>query len=545
MPIANKLSSDRIEQIIAEAEAKLANKYSAIAADTKAKHSAIADNNQTSGAEWPKPKALPSNLAKVAQFDTEFLPPKLAPWVADISERLQCPPDYVAVTVLTALGSLIGRRVGIKPQQKTDWIEVPNVWGMFIGRPGMLKSPAMGEALKPLHHLEAKAVKDYEVARRAYEADIEAFNLRKSVKASLDREKLRGKSDGIVTIELGEEPQEPTAVRYRTNDSTYEAIAELLINNPTGILVERDELVSLLKHLDREEQAVARGFYLSGWSGLQPYTLDRIGRGQRHIAAISIGVLGNTQPSRISEYVRRANADGAGGDGLLQRFNLMVWPDLPGEWHNVDRYPNSEARETAWKAFESASKLDLTAVLKLGGERGQYDQVPFLRFDDEAAAEFLEWRKDLEERLRSGEMAPALEGHFAKYRKLVPALALIDHLAEGGAGNVGAEALARALDMAEYLETHARRVYGATDAVDVISAEAILAHIRRRDLKDGFTARDVHQRDWSRLTDRDHVQRGLDLLVEFDHLAADTSGGKPGYGGRPRVTYRINPASRE
>jgi len=41
------------------------------------------------------------------------------------------------------------------------------------------------------------------------------------------------------------------------------------------------------------------------------------------------------------------------------------------------------------------------------------------------------------------------------------------------------------------------------------------------------------------------VQRGLDLLVEFDHLAADTSGGKPGYGGRPRVTYRINPASRE
>jgi len=79
MPIANKLSSDRIEQIIAEAEAKLANKYSAIAADTKAKHSAIADNNQTSGAEWPKPKALPSKLAKVAQFDTEFLPPKLAP----------------------------------------------------------------------------------------------------------------------------------------------------------------------------------------------------------------------------------------------------------------------------------------------------------------------------------------------------------------------------------------------------------------------------------------------------------------------------------
>src|SRR5262249_25157160 len=66
----------------------------------------------------------------------------------------------------------------------------------------------------------------------------------------------------------------------------------------------------------------------------------------------------------------------------------------------------------------------------------------------------------LERRLRSDELSPALEGHVAKYRKLVPALALIDHLVEGGAGDVGKESLLRALAMAEYLETHARRVYG-------------------------------------------------------------------------------------
>src|SRR5215472_2151712 len=99
-------------------------------------------------------------------------------------------------------------------------------------------------------------------------------------------------------------------------------------------------------------------------------------------------------------------------------------------------------------------------------------------------------------------LSPALEAHLAKYRKLVPALALIDHLAEAGAGGVGKEALLRALAMAEYLETHARRLYGATDTIDIIAAEAILAHIRRGALKDGFTARDVHQSGWSKLTDR-------------------------------------------
>jgi putative DNA primase/helicase len=340
---------------------------------------------------------------------------------------------------------------------------------------------------------------------------------------------------------LGAGPEEPRPVRYRTNDSSYEAIGELLVSNPTGILVERDELVSLLKHLDREEQCVARGFYLSGWSGQQPYTFDRIGRGHIHVESVCIGVLGNTQPTKIAEYVRRANADGAGGDGLIQRFGLLVWPDEPVGWKNVDEWPNAESRDAVWRIFDRISKLTETEVLKLGALKGKYDKVPFFRFGEEAAVEFLDWRRGLEGRLRSDELSPALEGHLAKYRKLVPALALIDHVAEGGMGNVGAEALARALDMAEYLETHVRRVYGATDAVDIIAAEAILAHIRRGDLKDGFTVREVHHKNWSRLTDCNHVQRGIDLLVELDHLAADASDAKPA-GGRPKVSYRINPA---
>ena len=220
---------------------------------------------------------------------------------------------------------------------------------------------------------------------------------------------------------------------------------------------------------------------------------------------------------------------------------MLAWPDEPVGWKNVDEWPNAESRDAVRRIFERISKLTEVEALKLGALKGEYDRTPFFRFDEEAAADFLIWRRGLEQRLRGDDLSPALEGHIAKYRKLVPALALIDHLAEGGMGNVGAEALARALDMAEYLETHARRVYGATEAVDIIAGEAILARIRRGDLKDGFTAREVHQKDWSRLTDCDHVQRGIDLLVDLDHLAGDASSGSVG---RPKVTYRINPASK-
>jgi hypothetical protein len=125
--------------------------------------------------DWREPKPLPSGLSPVDEFDGRFLPDAIAPWVMDIANRLQCPPDYVGITAMVGLGAILGRRVGIKPQMRTDWIEVPNLWGAFVGRPGWLKSPAMGDALKPLHRLEAEAIKKNEAAQQAYLAELQAF----------------------------------------------------------------------------------------------------------------------------------------------------------------------------------------------------------------------------------------------------------------------------------------------------------------------------------------------------------------------------------
>ena len=300
---------------------------------------------------WPVPRPIPHDLARVDALALDFLPARLAPWIDDIASRLQCPPDYPAITALTALGALLGRKIAIKPQLKTDWIEIPNVWGAFIGPPGMLKSPAMNEALRPLHRLEAEAVRNNEIAQQAYAAGLDAYRLRKQVATALAKEALKkalkGENHGTIDPALGEQPQQPTPVRYRTNDTSYEALAELIASNPTGMLVERDELVSLLRHLDRNDQAVARGFFLTGWSGTQPYTLDRISRGTRHVEAVCISVLGNSQPARIAEYVKRANGSANGGDGLLQRFGLLAWPNPRPEWKDVDRYPHLRAREDA------------------------------------------------------------------------------------------------------------------------------------------------------------------------------------------------------
>ena len=99
--------------------------------------------------------------------------------------------------------------------------------------------------------------------------------------------------------------------------------------------------------------------------------------------------------------------------------------------------------------FERFSKLDLLAVK---AQSDAFDALPYLRFDAGAQGLFHEWRVEFEARIRSGELPEALEGHLAKYRKLVPTLALVNHLADGGEGPIAYDALQRALAFAGYLE---------------------------------------------------------------------------------------------
>ncbi len=109
-------------------------------------------------------------------------------------------------------------------------------------------------------------------------------------------------------------------------------------------------------------------------------------------------------------------------------------------------------------------------------------------------------------------MHPALKSHLAKYRKLVPGLALILHLADGQIGEVSEAAIDRALKWATYLETHARRAYGSTSIATADAARAIIAKIKSGHLKASFGSREVWRPQWSLLTDRETVQAALALL---------------------------------
>jgi len=154
---------------------------------------------------------------------------------------------------------------------------------------------------------------------------------------------------------LAESPtsSEPTRHRYITNDTKYcNRWVLLLQQNPNGLLVFRDEIVSLLRGLDQEERASERGFYLTGWNGNSSYTFDRIGRGLHlTIESVCLSMLGSAQPGTIADYLAQAIRGGRGADGLMQRFGLLVWPDISPDWKFVDRCRISALR-SKFRSFQ-------------------------------------------------------------------------------------------------------------------------------------------------------------------------------------------------
>lgn len=488
--------------------------------------------------EWPTPQPVPAGLPSVDSFEYSMLPESLQAWCQDIAERMYCPPEYVAIPAIVLLSSVVGRQVGIRPKAVDEWTVVPNLWGAIVGRPGTLKTPAANEALRLIKPLEKdarsaydKAVEESEVARMVADAEkkVGLEQILKSVRKQEDVD------EAARRVLQRSEVSTPTRRRYMTSDVTIEKLGELLRDNPNGILIMRDELAGLFKSMDRDGREGERAFFLEAWNGDSTFTFDRIGRGTIDIEAACISIFGTIQPGPLQAILAQAAHAGAADDGLIQRFQLVVWPDTPKTWENNDSPPDPDNRRQAAEVFGRLSDLNLNGQLvqTASGENG----VPFLHYTPEAQEMFTEWRTHFELRFLDDSLAPCMANHLAKYRSLIPSLALLIHLADNGCGPVSNVALSKALRWATYLETHAHRLYSSVLSAGPVAATALLQRIHSGVLGTSFALRDVQQKGWSGLNNREAIAEALELLVDLDWLQKTKTPTK----GCPRTRYLVSP----
>lgn len=477
------------------------------------------------------PQPIAAALPGVEQLLPGMLPPVVGKYVFDVSDRTQCPPDFVAVGALVGCATLIGNRVRILPKQFDDWTVVPNLWGAVVGPPSAMKSPALKYALSPLHKIERAWRKEWESENAQAEADAEVTKLALEEARKEAKKRLKD-HDRDAAREIIAEAQEaaleiPKRKRLMVNDATVEKLGELLNENPRGLLVVRDELPGLLAKLEDEAFQVDRAFFLEAFNGDATFKYDRIGRGTVEIEIATLSLVGGIQPARIAPIVRGA-VSGSSADGLVQRLQLTVWPDLSKEWQWRDRPPDPDAERDYEAAFFRLEGLNL----------GTTETPALFRFTAEAQGLFIEWMTDLQREARAGRHSEAIEAHLLKMPKTVASLALIFECLAGAREAIGEDALLHALAWADYLRSHAIRLYAAGTYAAEAGARLILN--RREALPSPFRARDVHQKGWSGLSDRDAVEAALQILVATHNLSLReiTTGAA---GGRPTHEYLWHP----
>ncbi len=248
-------------------------------------------------------------------------------------------------------------------------------------------------------------------------------------------------------------------------------------------------------------------------------------------------MLGGTQPDKLRSYVYAAMR-GGNNDGWAQRFQLMVFPD-DIDWEFVDEYPNEEEREKAYAVLTAFAKADF---IKLGATLDAGERIPYFRFNIKAQKFFKRWLIELETiKLRKND-EPVLIEHLAKYRSLMPSMALIIHLANvvngTASGDVSLKAAKKAAAWCDFLEQHARRIYAFAINTRQKAASNLADKLLEKKLTDGFTARDVYRNEWSYLTTVEEAQAAINELVIKKWLREQQSGNTIRYQINPRVYER-------
>jgi putative DNA primase/helicase len=488
--------------------------------------------------DWPAPQPLHLDLLPVAPFREDLLPASLRAFAVDIAERMQVPLDFPAVAIMLCLAGAVNRRATIQPKaQDTSWVAVPNLWGGIVAAPGFMKSPLLSAVKVPLARIEDEWQKANQCDYRQYLAELEEWEA--------EEKRHKRNQNGNPLDGLPQRPDKPTPKRLIINDSTFEKLHEILRDNPAGLFVVRDELTGWLAELDRAGREGERAFYLTAWNGDTSHTIDRIGRGSIYVPACCLSMLGGIQPELLRSYLANKNL---GDDGLIQRFQLLVWPDLSPDYRYVDRCPNPTAQERVEQIFRRLVALNAETPLRF-------------RFDGDAQEYFATWFEDLETELRGTSNSPLLTSHLGKYRSLMPSLALLFELADRAARGfegfegfdprhpfapnvVSPDNMLRSLDWYFYLRPHAQRIYSSAASPEQQAAFRLAARIKDGavdPMKTGtFSARDVEQKGWKGLDTPEKVRQAISYLQSEGWIREIPK--EPGpKGGRPTVVYEINP----
>ena len=201
---------------------------------------------------------------------------------------------------------------------------------------GGAKSPALKAAAAPVYAEQNRLKGEWDQRMQEYEQEMARYEA--------EKKSHRG-SDGEEGFEA-KKPGKPVLGRIYASDTTVEALAPVLLTNPRGVAIIRDELTAWVAAMNayRAGKGADRQFYLAAWAG-EPLCVDRKMQGGVPLIVPHpfLCVVGCLPPDLVGQFRDGHNLS----DGFLDRI-LFSFPD-PGPFAGHNDNCVIEASAAVWR----------------------------------------------------------------------------------------------------------------------------------------------------------------------------------------------------
>lgn len=457
--------------------------------------------------------------SETPKLPDEIINNQLMSWIKDTAECASAPVDYVAISTLVHVGTLIGNSLTSSPWE--GWNEPPILWVALVGTPSSGKTPSQVYINRAINEIEKELQQDYPQQLNSYNEKLEVA---KDLENALKAEEPSGLPPKPSSAIMPEKPIKPQIVVL---DSTLEALSELLAANPRGLIQKLDELAvwfyGMGKYNGKGDSERAQ--WLQTWAANE-IKINRIRLGKPiEVPRASISLIGGVQPDKLESIITGSN------DGLSARF-LYVYPNP---------FPPKRPTKTPKPYYLPTLFRSIVNNLPIGREPRR---IPF----DEVGANLLEaYRLNLHDKIKD------CSGHYqaflGKQSGYVARIALILHIINWASNSpneptnaIPSETVAKAIQLSnEYFIPMAQKMFkDSHKPAHVVKTEAMAQWIIKN-RPSIINKRDIYTKaKISGIKSAKDAQAVIDELVAANWLipspsrAGNTSG-------RPKLDYSVNP----
>ena len=425
--------------------------------------------------EWEKAILPDLSVIPVNAYDHDLMPTDASKaFVKAGAAQKRCPPDYVAVSLIAEIGAVAGRRIVVRGKRNDELLTPLNFYGLIIGPPTSAKSPAMTFALAPMRRRTDILIAKYEAEKLVFAPKYKVWeimekNTQNEIKKLLikaaglkDAKDIKDAHDEALALQIGldqAKPITPQEIILEVNSLTLQRLTQLCSLLPKGFMIFRDELSGFFIEMGSDSNGGMREFILTAYDGVNRNRYETKGLGTEASTPL-LSLFGSVQFAKLKIMIDATKFPSSKDDGFMQRFSLMVFPDVTPDFRFVDiAFDQQDAKwlddllERLVNQHDMVSPLTSLPDPLLPSVVMQLDDGAYRYYEKEYPA----WAEELANPI----YPPYLINHFKKYERTIFSIAGVLALIEdSNATGVSEKAMRLAFEWIAYLKSHAIRIYG-------------------------------------------------------------------------------------